>query len=227
MLRALLLALCLVPPLAFSAETCKVVSISDGDTFTCLTDRNDQLKVRMAGIDAPESAQPYGNKSKQKLSSLIGSEFVKLTVQDKDQYGRYVARVTRLDGVDVNAEMVRAGAAWVYRQYNKDRSMLVYESEAKSRKLGLWSLGPREQTPPWEWRKEKRSGSVFSKPSQKPATSFSQFDSGEDGGSFNCNTIKWCNQMTSCAEARYQLTQCGNPKIDGDGDGVPCEALCR
>ncbi|WP_090312052.1 excalibur calcium-binding domain-containing protein [Pseudomonas linyingensis] len=38
---------------------------------------------------------------------------------------------------------------------------------------------------------------------------------------------KSCSQMTSCAEARFHLEQCGNTKLDGNGDGVPCESLCR
>ena len=48
-----------------------------------------------------------------------------------------------------------------------------------------------------------------------------------DAGPFNCNRLKSCREMSGCAEARYQLQHCANPRIDGDRDGVPCEALCR
>ncbi|WP_284060495.1 excalibur calcium-binding domain-containing protein [Pseudomonas sp. NW5] len=43
----------------------------------------------------------------------------------------------------------------------------------------------------------------------------------------SCSTRKTCGQMASCAEARYQLEQCGNGRLDRDGDGVPCESLFR
>ncbi len=44
---------------------------------------------------------------------------------------------------------------------------------------------------------------------------------------FSCRVKKSCKQMTSCAEAKYQLTQCGNRRLDGNHDGIPCNALCR
>lgn len=44
---------------------------------------------------------------------------------------------------------------------------------------------------------------------------------------FSCATRKSCKMMTSCEEAKFQLTQCGNTRLDGDGDGIPCNALCR
>ena len=72
-------------------------------------------------------------------------------VQDTDRYGRTVSRVYVGD-MDVNAELVRQGAAWVYRQYAKDQSLYTLENEAKAAKRGLWALPEAEQMPPWEWR---------------------------------------------------------------------------
>lgn len=225
MLRALILALTLSPCLAL-AGNCKVIGISDGDTFTCLTDENEQVKVRLAEIDAPEMGQPYGNRSKQLLSDLIYSEMVRLDVQDTDRYGRAVARATRVDGLDVNARQVSTGAAWAYRKYLKDKSLLVFEAEAKNSKQGLWSLPVSEQIPPWDWRDAKRAGTAQATPvttQEKPQVSFSQYSS--PSGGFNCNTMKGCGKM-SCAEALFQLNQCRNPYLDGDGDGKPCERQC-
>ena len=227
MIRLLILAFTLTPCLAF-AGNCKVIDVSDGDTFVCFTDENEQIKVRLAEIDAPEMGQPFGSNAKQSLHEVISSEMVKLDVQYTDSYGRTVARVTRMDGVDVNAQQLRIGAAWAYPKHLKDKSLLVLEAEAKNNQLGLWALPTSDQIPPWEWRDANRINTQPTEPAQqKRQTSFSQFDSpAESTGGFNCNTLKWCGRM-SCAEARYQLKQCGNPNIDGDGDGIPCEKQCR
>lgn len=227
MIRCLFFVLTLLPAIA-QAGNCKVINVGDGDTFTCLTGTNEQIKVRLGEIDAPEINQPYGNRSKQSLSALILNEMVKLDVQDTDDYGRTVARTIRMDGVDVNAEQVRAGAAWVYPKYLKDKSLLVLQAEAKKNQRGLWELPPADQIPPWDWRHAKQTTGSAPETTEvtqpKRQVSFSQFDS--SGGNFNCNTLKWCGQM-SCAEAKFQLTQCGNPNIDGDRDGIPCERQCR
>ena len=227
MIRCLFFCLTLLPAIAM-ADSCKVLHVSDGDTFTCLTGTNEQLKVRLAEIDAPELNQPYGNRSKQSLSALILSEMVTLVVQDTDDYGRTVARTTRMDGVDVNAQQVRTGAAWVYPKYLRDKSLLVLQAEAKNNQSGLWKLPATDQIPPWDWRHGKQTtGATPEAPEAaqpKRQASFSQFDS--PAGNYNCKPLKWCGQM-SCAEARFQLTQCGNPNIDGDRDGIPCERQCR
>jgi endonuclease YncB( thermonuclease family) len=224
-IRLLFLVSALAPAIAF-AGTCKVIDVSDGDTFTCYTQDDEQVKVRLAEIDAPEMNQPYGNLSKQSLYRLISSEMVKLDVQDTDQYGRSVARVKRVDGLDVNAEQIRLGAAWVYPKYLKDKSLLALETEAKTRYLGIWAQPTSDQTPPWEWRQSKQTGSASDTPVAAAPTRQSSFSQVESSvGGFNCSKQKRCGRM-SCAEARYQLNQCGNPYLDGDGDGKPCEQQC-
>jgi endonuclease YncB( thermonuclease family) len=227
MIRFIIFAFTLTPFLAY-AGNCKVIDVSDGDTFVCFTEENEQIKVRLAEIDAPEMGQPYGSNAKQSLSQVISSEMVKLNVQDTDSYGRTVARVTRMDGVDVNAQQVRAGAAWVYPKHLKDKSLLVLEAEAKNNQRGLWAQPSSTQVAPWEWRDAKRVATAPAEPAQqKRQTSFSQLDStATSTGSSNCNNLKWCGQMT-CAQARQQLAQCGSQQIDGDGDGIPCEDQCR
>jgi endonuclease YncB( thermonuclease family) len=80
------------------------VGVSDGDTLTILNDRKQQIKVRLAEIDTPESAQPYGTRAKQELSRLVHGKTVIVKVRDIDRYGRIVGRVYE-GGIDVNAEM--------------------------------------------------------------------------------------------------------------------------
>ena len=70
---------------------------------------------------------------------------------DTDRYGRMVGRVY-VGNTDVNAELIRGGHAWVYRQYVTDRSLFAYVEQAKTNGRGLWGL-PEAQVPPWEWRR--------------------------------------------------------------------------
>ncbi len=69
-------------------------------------------------------------------------------------YKRTIGRVYQGD-VDVSAEQVKQGMAWVYRKYSKDRILLPLEDEAKKQRLGLWA--DNDPVPPWKWRhKQKR-----------------------------------------------------------------------
>ena len=121
-----------------------------------LTPDNQQVKIRLAEIDAPEKDQPYGMKAKQALSALCISKTVRAVVVDHDRYGRTVARLY-MGATDINAEMVRQGAAWVYLKYLHDRSLLAVEQEARDAKRGLWALQDDQRLPPWEWRKNEKS----------------------------------------------------------------------
>ena len=133
----------------------RVVGISDGDTLTVLDAGNRQIRVRLAEIDTPESGQPYGDRARQALSDLAFGKAVRVAVQDTDRYGRAVGRVHE-GAVDVNAEMVRRGAAWVFRRYSDDPALLRLEGEARAARRGLWALPEAERVPPWEWRAAAR-----------------------------------------------------------------------
>src|SRR5690606_665034 len=108
--------------------TGKVVAIADGDTLTLLTPAREQVKIRLAEIDTPERAQPYGTRARQALSDLAFGKQATVETSEKDRYGRVIGRIY-VDGVDVNKELVSRGAAWVYRQYNHDKSLLAIEAD--------------------------------------------------------------------------------------------------
>jgi endonuclease YncB( thermonuclease family) len=202
--------------LAFAEHvvTGRIVGVHDGDTVTLLTPEKRQIRIRLYGIDAPEGSQPYGAKSKQALSDLCFGRTVTASYVDTDRYGRMVARVYA-KGSDINADMVRRGAAWVYRKYTKDASLLALEAQARAGKRGLWSLPDAERIPPWEWRRPSAPSSV------------SRVISPAAPASPACGTKRACRQMSSCFEARFYLQSCGVASLDGDRDGVPCESLCR
>ena len=154
-INKLLTTLFFLLSLAVQADTLEgnVVKIADGDTLTLLTSSNEQVKIRLAGIDTPEKKQPFGNKAKQALANLAFQKQALIEVETKDRYGRTVGTVF-VDGQNINAELVRQGMAWVYRKYTDDERLYVLESEAKQSKRGLWL--DENPIPPWEWRKGKR-----------------------------------------------------------------------
>lgn len=148
------------------SETCHARTINglvravyDGDTVLLLTRNQSKLKVRLYGIDAPETrkpdkpGQPYGSNAKRTLMYKIIGRQVQADIMDTDQYQRAVA-VIRYDGKDINREMVAQGMAWAYRSYLKGAYISEYidaEQSARSRRLGLWR--DSNPQPPWEFRK--------------------------------------------------------------------------
>ncbi len=151
-LRTLMLVLiCLSCAIAADLNG-RVVSVADGDTFTLLTSENQQFRIRLAEIDAPESGQPYGKSSKQALSRLIFGKDVRVVIQATDRYGRIVGR-PYLDSVDVSEEMVRLGAAWVYPDYVIDQALFDIENEARAASRGVWGLHQSQRVEPWNWRR--------------------------------------------------------------------------
>ena len=129
--------------------------MSDGDTITVLDASKVQHKVRLAGIDAPEKGQAFGNRSKENLSRLAFDKTVAAHCHKKDRYGWAVCKVMR-GATDANLEQVRAGMAWWYREYAKEQSpedrvsYAVAEEHARAGRIGLWK--DAKPVPPWEWR---------------------------------------------------------------------------
>lgn len=146
--RYLLLAVLVIACMTASAEY-RVIGVADGDTVTVLTADKQQIKIRLAGIDAPESRQAFGQRSKQALSDKVFGQTVGVAVETVDRYGRTVADLY-LGGRWVNLEMVAEGWAWHYRAYSRDPRLADAELAARRNGLGLWA--DREPVPPWEFR---------------------------------------------------------------------------
>ena len=131
-----------------------VVAIADGDTLTVLNEDFQQVKVRLAEIDAPEKKQAFGTRSRQSLGELCQEERAEVRVTDVDRYKRIVGRVS-CAGVDANAAQVRRGMAWVYDHYAKDRTLYRLQDEARSAGRGLWR--DPHAISPWTWRSGQRA----------------------------------------------------------------------
>jgi endonuclease YncB( thermonuclease family) len=170
-----LLALLIFAPLVSIAkdpvriEEGIVKKVADGDTATVVTDGGTNLKVRLYGIDAPETAkmnrrtgvvskpgQPLGEEAYRVLERKILGKRVEAVIMDVDRYGRLVA-ILQLENRDINREMVSKGYAWAYREYLHGPYASEYidaENEARAKKLGLWLQA--NPLPPWEFRKRLR-----------------------------------------------------------------------
>nr|DAP02207.1 MAG TPA: nuclease-like protein [Caudoviricetes sp.] len=141
------LLLILTPLISLTAEQSKVIKISDGDTITVLSGK-EQTKVRLYGIDAPEKKQDYGQRSKQFLASLIAGQVVEVEPKGKDRYKRTLG-IIYYKGQNIDAQMVLNGYAWAYVKYS--RIYVDQEKTARENKRGLWQSS--DPTPPWVWRK--------------------------------------------------------------------------
>ena len=149
----------LVLPVCATTLTGRVVKVSDGDTITVLDRTNTQHKVRLAGIDAPEKKQPFGNVSRLSLAQLVAGKQVRVESDETDRYGRAVG-VVFAAGLDVNRQQIERGLAWWYRAYAREQTpanQMAYsraEDKAREAHLGLWiDPGPMA---PWDWRRARR-----------------------------------------------------------------------
>lgn len=148
----------------------KVVNIADGDTVTIvvaddnakskfLQPLNNQLsskkqyRIRLNDIDAPESKQAFGNKSKENLKNYIYQKDVVIDYESTDRYGRILGTIY-YQNKDINLQQVKDGYAWVYKQYSNKQNYIKAEREARSSKKGLWR--DNNPTEPWEYRKQKK-----------------------------------------------------------------------
>lgn len=139
--------------------TGRVVRVADGDTITVLDSSNTQHRIRLEGIDAPESHQAFGTQSKKSLSEMVSGKDVTIFYQKTDQYGRLVGKIV-FDGKDINLEQVKAGMAWHYKEYQREQApedrelYAMAEDEARNARRGLWQ--DADPVEPSAFRKEEK-----------------------------------------------------------------------
>lgn len=139
--------------------TGKVVRVSDGDTVNLLV-ANKQERIRLASIDAPETAhgsdqpgQPFGEASRKNLAQYVAGKTLTVVCFEKDHYDRHICDIP-VDGTTANRLQVEQGMAWANQQakgkFLRDKSLPELEKSARQQKLGLWS--EPNAVSPWEWR---------------------------------------------------------------------------
>ncbi len=131
----------------------RILKVKDGDTFDYIDCNGNIHTVRMAGIDTPEKGQPFANKAKEKLSTLLKSGKITMLRTGSGNHHRLAMEVF-VDGIDVNLELVKSGLAWRDPRFDKSGKYIQAEAEAKQAKLGLWS--DPTSIAPWEYRANKK-----------------------------------------------------------------------
>jgi micrococcal nuclease len=130
-----------------------IIGVTDGDTVKILID-NKTLNVRLDGIDAPESGQPFGNRARQELSSLVFGQTVIVQKTGEDRFQRVLGVIFK-NKTSINAKLIEDGFAWHYKEYSKDRQLAELEHNARQAKRGLWS--DPNPIAPWDYRQFKRT----------------------------------------------------------------------
>jgi endonuclease YncB( thermonuclease family) len=212
MIRRFLLGVLELAALAWPSEVfaqgvkATVLSVGDGDTIR-VRQAGKTLTVRLACIDAPETAQgPYGQQARNYLQQRlpVGRE-VSLEVKTTDRYGRSVAEV--ISDININLALVEDGQAFAYRQYLSGcdaKEYLDAEYRASRRRYGVWQV-EGGITRPWDFRRGRRSAVI------------------PDGTTPGGRRYR-CSEIISYAKAQELLRQ-GDSYLDGNGDGEACESL--
>jgi endonuclease YncB( thermonuclease family) len=134
----------------------RVVAVADGDTVTVLDANKQQHRIRLIGIDAPESKQAFGQKSKDQLAHWIYDQEVRVEHTKTDRYNRILGKVW-LGERDINLAMIEAGMAWYFKQFSNDLSPAdrnLYEQAeltARQQQRGLWT--DAHPKAPWDFRR--------------------------------------------------------------------------
>ncbi|WP_255016027.1 thermonuclease family protein [Cyanobium sp. BA20m-p-22] len=214
MARKFLLGVVALAALAWPSEVvaqgvkATVLSIGDGDTIR-VRQAGKALTVRLACIDAPETAQsPYGQQARNYLQQRlpVGRE-VRLEVKTTDRYGRSVAEV--ISDININLALVEDGQAFAYRQYLSGCNAKEYldaEYRASRRRYGVWQV-EGGITRPWDFRRGRRSAVI------------------PDGTTPGGRRYR-CSEISSYERAQELLRQ-GHSYLDGNDDGEACEMLRR
>jgi len=190
--------------------TARVVEVTDGDTYDVRRSDGGTATIRLHGVDAPETRQPYGRAATRAARGYLQGENVRVTVEDVDRYGRIVGSIV-VGGADLGALLVGGGHAWHYDRYAPNATELRrLEQQARNAGRGLWAQ--TQPTPPWNWRRGQRSSRRTDRPSRRsqPATD------------------RDCSDFATqrAAQAFFERHQPGDPhRLDGDGDGIACESL--
>lgn len=133
----------------------RVIKVVDGDTLDVQLDSG-PIRIRLHAVDTPERGQPHFKEAAAALSQLVMNKRVEVEPFEQDRYDRLVG-IIHVDGVNVNAELIRLGHGWAFRRYMRktDAKLCSLEAEARLASRGLWALADADLIAPWEYRTRK------------------------------------------------------------------------
>jgi len=121
--------------------------VMDGDTVLLVREgQREPVKLRIEGIDAPESCQPGGSEAREAMMVLALRKSVQVTDRGQDSYGRQIGRLS-VDGVDLGAEMVRSGQAWAYNFRTGKGPYAALQRQAEKQKKGIFATQEAAMSP--------------------------------------------------------------------------------
>jgi len=206
---ARLIALLLLPILVLAYE-CTVERVIDGDTFVCSGE-----KVRLIGVDTPES-RINRRVYKQRILGDVRT-IIKLGLMAKRFTERLIPPGTRVRLEFDVQKRDRYGRLLAY-VYLPDGRMLN-EILLREGYAMLLTIPPNTKyverfRRAYRYARESGKG-LWNRKKNVP------------NRSYNCGKKRYCSQMTSCEEAMFYYRVCSLKRLDGDGDGIPCERICR
>ena len=220
----------LLPAAAAPAATLQgvVTQVNDGDTLRFTPQGQAAIDVRLRDIDAPERCQPWGAEARRALTDLALNKPATLRLAGRDGQGHALGLLT-VDGVNVGQRLVEEGHAWSQRGRNDTGPLVKQERMAKALGRGLHAGGGAVM--PAEFRRTRgpcAEGAQLVVPVPAAPLLARRAVATPAAAGFRCDGRTHCTQMQSCAEAKYFLARCPGVKMDGDGDGIPCEdQWCR
>ncbi len=230
----------------------KVLEIVDGDTIKI--DYNGQEeKVRLIGIDTPETNECFNTEATNKLKSLLGNNEVEIeadqTQGERDKYNRLLLYIW-LNGELINKTMISEGYAHEYTYnlpYKYQTEFKDSQAKAQNTKRGLWGdecscEKDREKNRVcigyhlaevayynWDcstYKKQVKDTNCSEGCTVNTPPRSTTTTTLPIAPKYICDCSKTCPQMSSCEEAYFQLNNCGCSKRDGNNNGIPCETIC-
>lgn len=203
-----------------------VTRIVDGDSLWLeLPGASDAaLEVRLKDIDAPEICQPWGTEARDALRDMVLNKAVQIRISGHDTYGRTLATLYVDGTLNVNRALVKEGHAWSTRVRYDRGPYVADERMATALRRGFNRAGGAVM--PKDFRRTHGPclpGEGAAAPAVAEATTTASPQAATTGQGFRCDGRTYCSQMHSCAEATFFLKNCPGVKMDGDGDGLPCE----
>lgn len=150
-MKSMFLAFCCwlvaMPALAQSQVQAWVSWVMDGDTVMLVPEgEREPIRLRLQGMDAPESCQSGGERARDALIALVHRRKVLVELHGQDTYGRHLGRLW-LGEQDVAAEMVRSGWAWAYSYRTGRGPYATLQREAQQDKRGLFAARDTAMSP--------------------------------------------------------------------------------